>query len=268
MGLLLRWSDDVRARGRGYYRCARGRLKGASKRRRKGHKMLVDEAGGKCLLCGYARCQEALHFHHVDPESKAFHLGHQGILVSLACLEGEAKNAFSFAETAMPRSRWVNFPNWRVSWRVDNNRGSHFGLARCVNPGWLDGLEHSPVNRQGLWVRIPPPELPTRASLARPVRRRARAPSFSRPQARELAGLARRKPPSSSMRRAAQRSGSGLHGARAGRGRRRPRRPHRGLAHVADDRADQDRGAGAEGAGDGAVAAVGDDQEAVGISWL
>ena len=39
-----------------------------------------------------------------------------------------------------------------------------------------------------------------------------------------------------------------------------PGDPHRGLAHVADDRADQHRGAGAEGAGDGAVAAVGDHQ--------
>jgi hypothetical protein len=53
-------------------------------------------------------------------------------------------------------------------------------------------------------------------------------------------------------------------GAAEAPGQRQPRAgpgdPHRGLAHVADDRADQDRGAGAEGAGDGAVAAVGDHQ--------
>jgi hypothetical protein len=35
----------------------------------------VTEAGGSCALCGYHRYVGALHFHHVDPSTKAFVLG-------------------------------------------------------------------------------------------------------------------------------------------------------------------------------------------------
>lgn len=76
--------------GRGYYRCGRCRSEAVSKRRRKVKQTLVDEAGGKCLVCGYSRCQEALHFHHLDPETKAFHIGHQGQSRSLARSRAEA----------------------------------------------------------------------------------------------------------------------------------------------------------------------------------
>lgn len=34
--------------------------------------MLVSEAGGCCAVCGYDRVRLNLHFHHVDPSSKAF----------------------------------------------------------------------------------------------------------------------------------------------------------------------------------------------------
>lgn len=35
-------------------------------------RILVDEAGGACAVCGYNRCIINLHFHHVDPKAKAF----------------------------------------------------------------------------------------------------------------------------------------------------------------------------------------------------
>jgi hypothetical protein len=35
-------------------------------------RILVEEAGGCCVLCGYDRCIVALQFHHVDPGLKAF----------------------------------------------------------------------------------------------------------------------------------------------------------------------------------------------------
>ena len=76
--------------GRGYYRCARCRSSAVSKRRRKVKQILVEEAGGRCSVCGYSRCQEALHFHHLDPKTKAFHLGHQGQSRSLARSRAEA----------------------------------------------------------------------------------------------------------------------------------------------------------------------------------
>lgn len=33
------------------------------------------EYGGKCSRCGYDKCLDALHFHHVDPTQKEFSLG-------------------------------------------------------------------------------------------------------------------------------------------------------------------------------------------------
>jgi hypothetical protein len=36
---------------------------------------LKEEAGGKCSVCGYKKCFDALEFHHVDPSIKEFHLG-------------------------------------------------------------------------------------------------------------------------------------------------------------------------------------------------
>jgi transposase len=75
--------------GRGYYRCKRCRMERVSQRRRKIKAILVAEAGGRCALCGYNRCVGALHFHHVDPSSKRFHLSMQGATRSLAAARAE-----------------------------------------------------------------------------------------------------------------------------------------------------------------------------------
>lgn len=64
--------------GRGYYRCKRCRAAGVAKRRRRVKRKLVEEAGGKCALCGYSRWLGALQFHHLDPSEKEFHLAHRG----------------------------------------------------------------------------------------------------------------------------------------------------------------------------------------------
>jgi transposase len=76
--------------GRGYYRCARCRSEAVSKRRRNIKKVLVAEAGGRCAICAYDRCQEALHFHHLDPSLKEFHLAFQGQSRSLERARREA----------------------------------------------------------------------------------------------------------------------------------------------------------------------------------
>jgi hypothetical protein len=36
---------------------------------------LVDSFGGKCGICGYDKCIEALEFHHLDPSAKDFGIG-------------------------------------------------------------------------------------------------------------------------------------------------------------------------------------------------
>lgn len=52
---------------------------------------LVDEAGGRCSLCGYDRCVGALVFHHLDPAAKAFGLSARGLTRPLAELRREAR---------------------------------------------------------------------------------------------------------------------------------------------------------------------------------
>lgn len=76
--------------GRGYYRCKRCRVEATSRRRQALKKVLVDEAGGKCVLCGYSRCSRALEFHHLDPTTKEFSLAHNGRTRSIAKLRAEA----------------------------------------------------------------------------------------------------------------------------------------------------------------------------------
>lgn len=77
--------------GRGYYRCKRCRAERVSQRRRIIKRKLVEEAGGKCLICGYDRCQQVLQFHHLDPSAKEFHLALNGVTRSLARSRAEAK---------------------------------------------------------------------------------------------------------------------------------------------------------------------------------
>jgi transposase len=74
----------------GYYRCKRCRMEAAIRRRHQLKRMLVDEAGGKCLLCGYSHCLRALEFHHLDPKTKEFQLAYRGRTRSLAKLRAEA----------------------------------------------------------------------------------------------------------------------------------------------------------------------------------
>jgi hypothetical protein len=77
--------------GRGYYRCLKCRSEAVARRRRNGKRTLVEEAGGKCLICGYDRYQGALQFHHVDPATKEFVVSRRGVTRSIEELRAEAK---------------------------------------------------------------------------------------------------------------------------------------------------------------------------------
>jgi transposase len=76
--------------GRGSYRCKQCRVEQVASRRREIKRILVEEAGGKCVLCGYDKHQEALQFHHLNPGEKRFHLGQGGLSRSLARCRAEA----------------------------------------------------------------------------------------------------------------------------------------------------------------------------------
>ena len=45
-----------------------------TRRKQKIRRILLAEAGGRCVVCGYDRCIINLHFHHVDPSQKSFRL--------------------------------------------------------------------------------------------------------------------------------------------------------------------------------------------------
>ena len=76
--------------GRDYYRCARCRAARVAGRRRKIKRQLVQEAGGRCVICGYDKAIGALHFHHVDPSQKAFTLSGNGATRSIHRARTEA----------------------------------------------------------------------------------------------------------------------------------------------------------------------------------
>ena len=69
--------------GRGNFRCLRCRSEAVSRRRRRIKQVLVEEAGGGCAICGYDRSVAALHFHHLDPATKSFAVGLDGVARSL-----------------------------------------------------------------------------------------------------------------------------------------------------------------------------------------
>ena len=73
------------------YRCAQCAVETVSSRRRRVKEILVAEAGGRCAACGYADFVAVLQFHHVDPATKRFHLGREGVTRSLERARAEAR---------------------------------------------------------------------------------------------------------------------------------------------------------------------------------
>ena len=54
------------------WRCKRCVGEAVSRRQQRVKRILVADAGGRCITCGYDRCLANLHFHHVDPSAKSF----------------------------------------------------------------------------------------------------------------------------------------------------------------------------------------------------
>lgn len=76
---------------RGYYRCKQCRSEAVTRRRRRMKELLVQEAGGACSVCGYARSQGALHFHHLEPAEKRHEINARGAAMALDRLRTEAR---------------------------------------------------------------------------------------------------------------------------------------------------------------------------------
>ena len=54
------------------WKCKRCVAEGVTRRHQQLKRILVAEAGGRCVLCGYDRCIVSLQFHHVDASQKSF----------------------------------------------------------------------------------------------------------------------------------------------------------------------------------------------------
>ncbi len=80
-----------RRRSGGGYRCTKCRAEAVARRRRKVKQLLVDDAGGRCCVCGYNRSIAALEFHHLVPAEKSFSLSHRGVARSLEKARAEAR---------------------------------------------------------------------------------------------------------------------------------------------------------------------------------
>jgi hypothetical protein len=78
-------------RAQAEWRCKRCRVEAVQRRRRKVKRVLVQEAGGGCAICGYNRHPAALHFHHRDPSKKSFGLSRSGITRAIDKLRAEAE---------------------------------------------------------------------------------------------------------------------------------------------------------------------------------
>jgi hypothetical protein len=77
-------------RSEGGWRCLKCRSEAVTRRRKRVKEVLVTDAGGACVLCGYSRCLGALEFHHVDPTLKRFSVGARGVTRALAAARDEA----------------------------------------------------------------------------------------------------------------------------------------------------------------------------------
>jgi transposase len=74
-----------------HLRCVLCRRQRVADRRRRVKAILVAEAGGRCALCGYDRCDRALRFHHNEPGEKAFGLALRGVARSLERCRAETR---------------------------------------------------------------------------------------------------------------------------------------------------------------------------------
>lgn len=77
--------------GKGYFRCKKCRSDSVTKSRQSRKRKLITHFGGKCVICDYNKCLDALAFHHVNPEEKDFGISESGLCRSWDKMLLEAK---------------------------------------------------------------------------------------------------------------------------------------------------------------------------------
>ncbi len=92
--------------GRGQYRCLKCRSEAVIRWRRNAKLRLVEEAGGRCALCGYDEFPGALQFHHLDPSQKTFGLAMRGLTRSFNDLREEAAKCVLLCANCHAKVEW------------------------------------------------------------------------------------------------------------------------------------------------------------------
>lgn len=64
--------------GKNHFKCLKCRNEAVQKRREVVKQKAVEYKGGKCEICGYDKCIDALEFHHINPEEKDFGISKKG----------------------------------------------------------------------------------------------------------------------------------------------------------------------------------------------
>jgi hypothetical protein len=97
--------------------------------RRRVRTILIGQAGGRCLLCGYDRNPAALRFHHVDRATKEFTL-RNGDTRSLERMRAEAAKCVLL---------WANchaeVESGAAQLPVPSREGPTSGVAQPYDPG-------------------------------------------------------------------------------------------------------------------------------------
>ena len=144
--------DPPRAPADGF-RCARCRVEHVADKRRASSGKLVREAGGRCELCGYDRCAAALQFHHVDRATKRFALSHEGVTRARQAREEAAKCVLLCANChAEVEGGFAQLPLRSVDPPV-------FLRSAGLTVRGSSIRQSIRLLIEGLWVRVPPPEL-------------------------------------------------------------------------------------------------------------
>ena len=82
-------NTDYVLRNDGRYRCKKCSMNHVLKRRKNLKIMSTEYKGGKCSMCGYDKCIDALEFHHLDPTKKDFSIASSGFTRSWEKIRNE-----------------------------------------------------------------------------------------------------------------------------------------------------------------------------------
>lgn len=86
-GLIEHRSRTEYGRNKGWI-CKKCNSEATTRSKRKRKADSVAYKGGKCEICGYDKCQDALEFHHID-DTKSFNIGIHGYRMTFEELKKE-----------------------------------------------------------------------------------------------------------------------------------------------------------------------------------